>query len=350
MATGSVHIVTELSSVLNHENVRNDINLRELERSLLDETTGPRPADLQTKYTEDLSRAARALGIDIPDRDSSSRSSRSSSRSVSPRTSYDEPRGRSPPSYASSEHRTDREPPRYEDNRTQWGARRDYRSPEESPDVSPAREYSYSPERTTDTHHSRRYKTQEQTRRAHIDSVVGYSAGSSQIFEREKRDEEKCNMLAEIDDLIVMLTDEECDLRRIPVVDCRSSFDGVADVLRILRRKADHIRCRSFAEEFLLFGAHTCEDLFDGKRVWFGRYQPDLTGWHNQVNVKIKRMRRDTSNVVSNIMQDYDIGAGARILLELLPNMVLYSKHRKEQYNQPNFLDAAMDESVDALS
>src|SRR5205085_1711852 len=133
--------------------------------------------------------------------------------------------------------------------------------------------------------------------RRHIDSVVGDATGSSRLFEQEKRNEAKCIMLAEIDDLIITLRNEECDVSRIPMVDRHSSYGSVADVLRILQRKADHIRCQSFAEEFILFAAHTCEDLFDGKRMWLGRYQPDLTGWHNQVNTKIRRMRRDTSKV-----------------------------------------------------
>ncbi len=93
----------------------------------------------------------------------------------------------------------------------------------------------------------------------------------------------------------------------------------------------------------MLFGAYALEELFDGKRMWLGRYQPDLTGWHNNVNVKLKRMRHDTGQLMSGIMHDYNIGSGARLLLELVPNLVLYSKLRKSQHNQPDlFSDAQM--------
>ena len=104
----------------------------------------------------------------------------------------------------------------------------------------------------------------------------------------------------------------------------------------MLRHKNDHTRYCSFAEEFLLFGAYALEELFDGKRTFFSRYQPDLTGWHNHVNVKLKRMRHDTGQLVSAVMQDYNIGPGARVLLELIPSAVIYSKMRKQQYSQPS--------------
>jgi hypothetical protein len=111
----------------------------------------------------------------------------------------------------------------------------------------------------------------------------------------------------------------------------------------MLRHKNDHARYCSFAEEFLIFGAYALEELFDGKRKWFGRYQPDLTGWHNHVNVKIKRMQHDTSKIVSEVMQDYNIGSGARLLLELVPSMILYSKMRKQQHGEPGlFSDMSM--------
>jgi len=74
------------------------------------------------------------------------------------------------------------------------------------------------------------------------------------------------------------------------------------------------------------------EELFNGENVWLGRYSPDLTGWHSQVQVKLRRMRHDTSTLVSGIMSDYNIGPGLRILLELVPSMFMYSKMRKQQF------------------
>jgi hypothetical protein len=92
-------------------------------------------------------------------------------------------------------------------------------------------------------------------------------------------------------------------------------------------------------------GAHGLEELFDGKRMWFDKYQPDLTGWHNNVNTKLKRMRHDTGQIVSSIMHDYNISPSVRILMELVPNMILYSNQRKEQHGQPGWYDADRDDA-----
>ena len=35
-------------------------------------------------------------------------------------------------------------------------------------------------------------------------------------------------------------------------------------------------------------------------------------------------------------MHDYNIGPGARILLELVPNMFMYAKRRKQNYGKSN--------------
>ena len=192
-------------------------------------------------------------------------------------------------------------------------------------------------------------RTHEQERHKHIDSVMGdQPVGFS--FEKEKREDIKCAMLAEVDSLMSSLVDEDIDVTRIPKVDRESSFAEVESVLKIMRHKNDHTRYCSFAEEFLLFGAYSFEDLFDGKRKWFGRYSPDLTGWHNHVNVKLKRMRHDTGQIVSGVMQDYNIGPGLRVMLELIPNMVLYSKMRKQQHNQPGiFSDDEMSQAAHNL-
>jgi hypothetical protein len=89
----------------------------------------------------------------------------------------------------------------------------------------------------------------------------------------------------------------------------------------------------------MMFAAYALEDLFDGKQVWFGRWSPDLTGWHNNLNVKLKRVRYDTGLVVGGIMEDYNIGPGTRIALEILPNAFLYSKMKKQQRGQPSLAD-----------
>jgi hypothetical protein len=95
--------------------------------------------------------------------------------------------------------------------------------------------------------------------------------------------------------------------------------------------KNDRERYCHFAEEMVMFGAQSLEEIFNGENVWFGRYTPDLTGWHNTVSVKMRRMRHDTSTIVSGAMNNFHIGPAARVLLELVPSMFMHSGLRKKQ-------------------
>jgi hypothetical protein len=163
--------------------------------------------------------------------------------------------------------------------------------------------------------------------------------------EYEKKEDIKASMLDEIDFLMSCLGSEDVDISRIPVVSRSSSFEDVRETLSSLRYKQDRIRYCSFAEEFILFGAYGLEELFNGERSWLGR-QPDLTGWHNQVTVKLRRMRHDTSTVVSAVMEDYNIGPGARILLELIPNMFLHSRRKNANKQTTAGYTAQISESM----
>jgi hypothetical protein len=45
-------------------------------------------------------------------------------------------------------------------------------------------------------------------------------------------------------------------------------------------------------------------------------------------------MRHDTSTLVSGVMHDYNIGPGMRIVLELVPNMFMYARRKKQNYGK----------------
>ncbi len=149
----------------------------------------------------------------------------------------------------------------------------------------------------------------------------------------------KSSMLEEIDFLKTTLKDEEVDLSQVPPVDRNSSFADIENVLRILRSKNDRIRCTTLAEEAILFGVYGLEELFNGDRTYFGKFKPDLRDWNKQVQVKLKRMRYDTSSLVSGILREYNVGSLGRIMMELVPNMVVYSHNRKQQYGKPTLGD-----------
>ncbi len=337
-----VHIITGMDAIINKENTRPGVDFKELERELVSGgMITKKIRDPQDRFNEELKEAARKLGISFGD-------TKQTNTSSTPSTSYSraptaDPTRSSLPSVS------------LDNNYTATPAQADEGTDSESGDDDQAEPTSSAPD-LSDRYEENRFntserprfggdlatRTMEQERRLHIDSVVGNS-GSGFSFENEKREDNKMAMLADIDSLMSSLSEDNTDLSRIPRVDRNSSFEEVESVLKMLRHKNDHTRYCSFAEEFLIFGAYALEELFDGKRKWFGRYQPDLTGWHNHVNVKIKRMQHDTSKIVSEVMQDYNIGSGARLLLELIPSMILYSKMRKQQHGEPGlFSDVSM--------
>lgn len=188
------------------------------------------------------------------------------------------------------------------------------------------------------------------SREEHLDEALrAYSGYDKEIdVDRENDEDTKGILLEDIDELRNELDSNGQNIQRIPEVTSDSSLDDIKKVHNILRRKYDRNRCNSFGTELILATAQGLEYAFDGKRKW-GPYSPDLTGWHNTIRPKLRRMRYETSTIVSGIMQEYNIGPTARILLELVPSAFLYSKMRKEQHGKANYSPDAMSEAYDDL-
>ena len=63
-------------------------------------------------------------------------------------------------------------------------------------------------------------------------------------------------------------------------------------------------------------------------------WKPDYTGYHNTVNIKLHRMRYETSQVVGNIIEKYNIGPTGRIVLQPPPDF-LYPRQQRAQKGTP---------------
>lgn len=179
------------------------------------------------------------------------------------------------------------------------------------------------------------YMTNEEKRQSVIGEVFNdiNKENTHSIFsmEKEKEEDDKQRKLEHISYLTENLVGEGEDLSNIPKVNGTNSLSEIDNVLTRLLLRNDRKRCGSFAEEVILLGAHGIEWLCDGKKSYFG-YKPDMIDWHKSVSTKLRRMRYDTSNVVSKIMEEYKLGSGTRIFLELIPSMFLYSRMRKSQH------------------
>ena len=342
MASNNVHIVTGMEAIINPENIKpgmTTFDLKKLEKSMIDGgLITNHVKEPQDKFYDDLADAAKKLGIsfdDVPPTQSTPNINKYANINK-----YEELPSATMDAIDDTYHSTSstHDLPTYNHSSRDNNSTHNHSSPrrveedDDDDDDEPVRNYVEPP----NYGNSLQERTIEQQKRSHIDSIVG---GSDMInnfsFEQEKKEDLKCAMLAEIDNLLDSLLEENVDLSRIPTVNSNSEYKEVESVLKMLRHKNDHTRYCVFAEELLIFGAYGLEELFDGKNVYLGRYSPDVTGWHNHLNVKIKRMKIDTSQVVSTVMSHYNIGPIARILLELIPNIVLYSKMRSQQHSEP---------------
>lgn len=172
-------------------------------------------------------------------------------------------------------------------------------------------------------------RTKEHERRSAIDKLIkGVNVGDLNM-ENERMDEEKYNLLCEIDILKSAIDDGE-SLESIPTVDHESPYSQVLMVAKMLRVKNKRLRYTAFAEEMIMLGVHILEELFDGQRVWFNKYKPDLTGWNRSVQVKLRRLRPSLSRGVTSVVDGLGLGLGMELAAELLPSAFMYSRNRQK--------------------
>lgn len=216
--------------------------------------------------------------------------------------------------------------------------------------TTPSRASSFRKPKNPDTMENNFYQEKKTIQpNNHFDEALKVYSGKKEVNpEIENEEELKGTLLEDIDELKSELKADDVDISRVPYVDKNSSFPEVKNVHKILRMKYDRKRCNSFGTEIILAGAQGLEYIFNGKRN-FGGYTPDLTGWHNTIRPKLRRLKFETSTIVSNVMHDYNIGAVGRLLLELVPSAILYSRIRRDQHGKSNYSPDAMSEAFEDL-
>lgn len=188
------------------------------------------------------------------------------------------------------------------------------------------------------------FMTNEQKKQNYVDEAlhdIENEVDESLEFDidKEKDEDDKNQMLEQIDMLRDTLEDDGINLSTVPIVTKNNSLADITNIYKILRLKSDRNRYCSFAEELILAGAYGFEYFFDGKKDYFGR-KPDLVGWSSTVRIKLRRCRFQTSTLVKDMMQNYNMGPGLQLFLELIPSMFLYSR-AKSASNASNANDDA---------
>lgn len=178
--------------------------------------------------------------------------------------------------------------------------------------------------------------TQEQTNQKIVDKVLNFSdnGNSDNDFnfniDDENREDLKLTLLEKIDNLTEELEDDGVNLNKIPKVDYTSELDKIEYVAKLLMLKSNRNRYSNLGEEFILAIAGGLEILCDGKRDFLG-VKPNLIGYSDVVKVKLRRVKNDTSQIVSNVVEKYEMSPIMTLLIELVPSLFLHSRRRSNQ-------------------
>lgn len=340
--------------VLNENNIKSDIDYDKIISEYTNHESKSPELDPGEKYREELKAFAEKLNIpfespmlDLEESKASHIGSSRSSARKSPREGHYASPNRSDKSDESAVESRNNSPNarissimRGEESPTDANAD----SPSENKD--PFKNFNYNSVSLKERSSELSNKTDEERRHHQVRSVMkDMGAVDSNLInlENARKEDEKAIMLEEIDFLWSTLEEEDAPgLDKIERPDENDSYEKIEGVLRRLRLKNDRQRYTTFADEFLLLGAASLEDIFDGKKTYLGK-RPDLTGWKKEVQVKLRRMKHDTSTLVSYVMNEYNVGPGMRILLELIPNAFIYAGRKKSNYGKPNVFNANSD-------
>lgn len=141
----------------------------------------------------------------------------------------------------------------------------------------------------------------------------------------EHENDEKLSLIEEINELISVFRDSGEDVSTIHVSTIDEPIEAIRANHRSLLHRNDRKRYGSIADDCIMLIATSIAQIFNGKREYFG-FRPNLSGWPQHMMPKLRRMRHDTSQMTSSLFNNYNIGVGGRIFLELVPSMIMYAR------------------------
>lgn len=195
-----------------------------------------------------------------------------------------------------------------------------------------------------------RYTEEERKRDRLTSALSALSIDSNGFLDEDRERDRKLTMIEEIQDLYDLFNEDGEDVSRITIPTIDDSPELIAGTLKILKRHNDRRRFGSLADECIMLAATSLETLCDGKHSVLG-FTPDLRGWSKHVRAKLRRMRHDTSQIASSIFNDYNIGPGMRLFLELVPNLIMYARDHSggAQPAQESHTQADFDNTIQSL-
>lgn len=180
------------------------------------------------------------------------------------------------------------------------------------------------------THYEKKL-TEEQSNQNIINSVFSNDAPvETYDFDEESKEDTKLRLLERIDNLKEELEEDAVDISRIPSVGFHSSLQDIENASKLLMLKANRNKYSNMGEDFILALSNGLEILCNGEREFFGM-KLDLTHCTDIVKVKLRRVKNETSQIMSDIVDKYEIPPMMTIMLELVPALFLHSQRRSRQ-------------------
>jgi hypothetical protein len=328
--------IVGLAGLINERHVNDKLDVDKIEKDMIG-TPGIKiidEVDPAHEFEKTIKELSTGMGLDLhdgSDSDSGSDSSRNRGRS------RNRSRSRSGSSSSSSSSRSR--------SRSGSSSSSDSGSDSSRRKSRYRRNYNYYGKHKSPYHNRANY-----TEASELDDILRAYTGSNGAanIEHEKEEDMKAILLEDIDELKSELDSDGIDLSRIVNTDANTPMAVVKNVHKILRMKYDRKRSTTLGSELILAGAQGLGYVLNGKNK-IGPFAPDLQGWHNTVRPKLRRMRYETSTVVSSVMREFDMGPVSRIAFELIPSAFLYSNMRKEQNDRTNYSQDQMSEAFDDL-
>ncbi|MFA5176689.1 MAG: hypothetical protein WC440_00900 [Candidatus Omnitrophota bacterium] len=193
-----------------------------------------------------------------------------------------------------------------------------------------------------------RFTDEEMKRGRVMNALSALRIGADGFLDSDREHDMKVSAIEEIEDLVALFKDNGEDVSHIHVPTIDESLEIIQSTLTLLKRHNDRRRFGSVADDCIMMAASGLEYLFDGNRSFFG-FKPNLSGWKSHVRTKLRRMRHDTSQIASSLMNDYNFGPISRLIIELVPSMIMYAgQHsgggaRQEEHTAEADFDSAID-------
>lgn len=151
-------------------------------------------------------------------------------------------------------------------------------------------------------------------------------------IDKEEEEEEKAVLLEKIYYLRSLLEEDNERVDNIPTVTSDAPLSQIKAVARMYESRNKRKRTASIFEDLFNVACMAMEYFFDGEKDYFG-VKPDMRGYSQTANMKLRRMQNETSTLVTNFTTNNGISPLGMIALELVPSAIYYSSRNKSNYN-----------------